>query len=126
MVIGALGERHFAAGLYIYTGSAQRGLQSRLARHLRPSAQKKFHWHIDYFLVFGRVAGTLIFPDFDKARECLMNRSILEILGEEAQAIESFGSSDCSCQGHLIHLKNEIALEKYCTTIQKFPERPIW
>ena len=40
----------FKRGYYIYTGSAYGpgGIEKRLERHFR--ADKKMHWHIDYFL----------------------------------------------------------------------------
>ena len=46
--VGALGRFRFPAGHYVYTGSALRGIESGIQRHL--SARKKRHWHIDYLL----------------------------------------------------------------------------
>lgn len=43
--IGSLGEREFRAGYYVYCGSALRGLESRIRRHLKK--RKKQHWHLD-------------------------------------------------------------------------------
>jgi len=42
--IGRPGIFDFPAGKYIYTGSARKNMDSRLARHLRKD--KKPHWHI--------------------------------------------------------------------------------
>ena len=52
VVVGALGERTFAAGDYLYTGSARRNLEARIARHLSwgENPQRKRHWHVDYLL----------------------------------------------------------------------------
>jgi Uri superfamily endonuclease len=36
-VVGRLGEVEFPAGVYVYTGSARRDLEARIARHLRPN-----------------------------------------------------------------------------------------
>ena len=36
----------FSAGVYVYTGSATRGLEARIARHQR--ADKKIRWHFDH------------------------------------------------------------------------------
>lgn len=47
-VIGRLGEFDFPAGRYHCTGSARRGLEARIARHLR--AEKALRWHIDHLL----------------------------------------------------------------------------
>jgi Uri superfamily endonuclease len=46
--IGRLGQRPFAAGYYLYLGSAlgSGGLAARLRRHL--SVDKRPFWHIDY------------------------------------------------------------------------------
>jgi Uri superfamily endonuclease len=46
--VGALGEFDFPAGQYLYTGSARRNLEARIARHLR--RDKPLRWHIDYLL----------------------------------------------------------------------------
>src|SRR5512134_2327284 len=46
--IGCLGAFDFPAGRYVYTGSARRDLEARIARHLSPA--KRLHWHIDYLL----------------------------------------------------------------------------
>ncbi len=67
--IGALGKIRFQRGTYAYVGSAQNGLEKRVARHL--SDKKTLFWHIDYLLnnryakvakVFYRTAG--------KSEEC--------------------------------------------------------
>lgn len=47
--IGRLGCWRFAAGVYVYVGSAQRNLQARLGRHAR--RHKTRCWHIDYVSV---------------------------------------------------------------------------
>ncbi|NOQ37998.1 DUF123 domain-containing protein, partial [archaeon] len=46
--IGALGKIRFCRGTYAYVGSAQNGLEKRIARHL--SKKKSLFWHIDYLL----------------------------------------------------------------------------
>ena len=48
IAIGALGTHRLPAGDYVYTGSARRNLEARIARHCRRN--KKLHWHIDYLL----------------------------------------------------------------------------
>ena len=54
IVVGRLGRFEFPAGYYVYTGSAKRGLESRIARHLR--RRKRMRWHIDYLLQYADVA----------------------------------------------------------------------
>jgi len=46
--VGALGRFRFAAGWYVYSGSARNGLHQRVGRHLR--RRKRNRWHIDYLL----------------------------------------------------------------------------
>ena len=42
------GEPGFPKGRYVYTGSARRGLEVRIQRHLIPGKPRR--WHIDYLL----------------------------------------------------------------------------
>ena len=51
--VGKLGRYYFQTGYYVYTGSAMRGLDQRIARHLR--SEKRLHWHIDYLLQHGQI-----------------------------------------------------------------------
>jgi Uri superfamily endonuclease len=46
--VGRLGVVDFPAGAYVYTASARRGLEARIARHTRSG--KSLRWHIDYLL----------------------------------------------------------------------------
>ncbi|MDG6902673.1 MAG: GIY-YIG nuclease family protein [Nitrososphaerota archaeon] len=52
--VGRLGRFAFPSGYYVYTGSARRGLESRIARHLRK--EKRLRWHVDYVLRYGDIA----------------------------------------------------------------------
>jgi Uri superfamily endonuclease len=94
IVIGALGERAFPSGRYVYTGSARRAIDARIARHLRGA--ERLHWHIDYLLAAAgvRVAGVRrsVRP------ECEANAAVA---GEVVVA--GFGASDCraGCGAHL-------------------------
>lgn len=95
--VGKLGMFDFPAGRYIYTGSARRNLEARIARHLR--REKKLRWHIDYLLAAPQATIT------DVARfsemECELNRATAgKIL------IAGFGASDCAagCGSHLKYL----------------------
>ena len=71
--IGRLGTFIFPEGFYIYTGSAQNGLERRINRHL--SSSKKFHWHIDYLLSYARTIKVLKYFRGRKD-ECRLNRMI--------------------------------------------------
>jgi Uri superfamily endonuclease len=92
--VGRLGEFLFPAGRYVYTGSARRGLEARIRRHL--SSTKRLHWHIDYLLAApgARIAGISVFDE----PECTVNRRT-----RGAVVIDGFGSSDCvsGCGSHL-------------------------
>lgn len=92
--VGRLGCFAFPAGRYVYTGSARRHPEARIARHL--SAGKRLHWHIDYLLAApgAAVAGTLRFGEAECAVNGLTPGRIL---------VPGFGASDCraGCGSHL-------------------------
>ena len=92
--IGRLGTFDFPAGFYVYTGSAKRGMENRLARHL--STEKKLRWHIDYVLNHPDVSIHKIEKFVEP--ECQVNaQTDGEIL------VPGFGASDCraACGSHL-------------------------
>lgn len=95
--VGRLGELDFPAGRYVYSGSAKRGLDARIARHLR--RQKRLRWHIDYLLDAPgvRVIGVVR----SRRGECALNRATR---GRVLAA--GFGASDCraGCGAHLKYL----------------------
>jgi Uri superfamily endonuclease len=94
VTVGSLGLCRFAAGRYVYTGSARRNLEARIARHL--SSAKKLRWHIDHLLNAPgvRVVDVLRFD----APECDVNRRTAGAI-----AVTRFGASDCraGCGSHL-------------------------
>lgn len=92
--IGALGEYAFCRGLYLYTGSARRGMRARLLRHLR--REKRQRWHIDYLL--GSTAARIIDLHLSTLPECTLHQSFAGPL-----PIQGFGASDCrsGCGSHL-------------------------
>ena len=95
--IGKKGLYQFPKGDYIYTGSAKKNMDSRLARH--KSKNKITHWHIDYLLAN---AETHIFKIHkSKSSECELNQSI-----EGVTLVPGFGSSDCkkNCSSHLQYI----------------------
>lgn len=97
LTIGRLGVFDFPAGRYVYTGSALRNIEARIARHLR--AEKKLKWHIDYLLA-SPAASIQKVTQFTLP-ECRVNQCTQgEIL------IAGFGSSDCRahCTSHLKYL----------------------
>jgi Uri superfamily endonuclease len=95
--IGALGEHVFPAGNYVYTGSAKRNFEARIARHLR--YDKKIRWHIDYLLTAPGVTVTHVIRSDEN--ECQLNQATPGTI-----PIRGFGASDCraGCHSHLKYL----------------------
>ena len=92
--IGRAGVFDFPAGRYVYTGSARRHLEARIARHLRP--EKKAHWHIDYLLAAPGV--TVAAVRRSAIDECRLNRN-----SPGSVPVPGFGATDCRacCGAHL-------------------------
>ena len=67
ITVGSLGRFTFRQGFYLYVGSAQRNLRSRLARHAR--RDKPLRWQIDYLSSKAPMAGALMI-DGPKRLEC--------------------------------------------------------
>jgi len=88
------------AGLYVYTGSASRGLDARIARHMRK--EKKLRWHIDYLLRQAEIVEVRR-VETEERIECEMNRQVLARPGASV-VVPGFGSSDCRCPSHLVYL----------------------
>jgi Uri superfamily endonuclease len=95
--VGRLGEFGFPKGRYVYTGSARRGMEARIRRHLIPG--KRRHWHIDYLLAEPDVRVTAV--ERHREEECALNQR-----GPGAPIIPGFGASDCrsGCGSHLKYL----------------------
>jgi Uri superfamily endonuclease len=99
LCVGSLGRVRFAAGMYIYTGRASRGLRARVLRHVHGGRRR--HWHIDYLLVSGvaRIE-RVVLASTDPEDECRVNAAT----GRGAMSVAPrFGASDCrnSCPAHL-------------------------
>lgn len=91
---GRLGSFRFPAGTYLYTGSARRNLEARVARHLR--SDKTLRWHIDYLLAAPGVA--VLEVRRSATPECALNQAVAgEIVAP------GFGATDCrrGCGSHL-------------------------
>ena len=74
--IGRLGRISFKKGYYVYVGSAMNNLERRIERH--KSSKKKVHWHIDYFLRYGKIIGVKKIIT-DKRAECKMSNKIMKM-----------------------------------------------
>jgi len=93
--VGKLGTLRFAAGYYIYVGSAMRNLTARLNRHLR--RRKTLHWHIDHLRAVASEVTALPIRS-SRRQECELARD-LDAFMERGPA--GFGCSDCDCPVHL-------------------------
>lgn len=94
IAVGKFGLCNFPAGEYIYTGSARRHIDARIARHLR--AEKTLRWHIDYLLNAPEVSVIKV-AQFTES-ECEVNQRTQGVL-----LINHFGATDCvhGCGSHL-------------------------
>lgn len=110
LTVGSLGKISFSKGCYCYVGSAmgpgENALENRINRHLKNSENKKFHWHIDYFLGNKNVSIKNIFVLPSKKKlECFIANEIKNN-SKEIYEVSNFGSSDCFCPSHLFNVKN--------------------
>lgn len=101
--IGRLGRFDFAAGFYLYVGSAygSGGLNARLAYHIRRHKPRP-HWHIDYLRAEARLreAWTVAGPG---RLECVWCRE-LATHPDVSTPAPGFGSRDTGCNTHLFYL----------------------
>jgi len=104
--VGGLGTFPFPKGYYVYTGSAKRGLESRIARHM--SKRKTLHWHIDYLLIHGTILDVKRY--YKEKSECELSGRAEKLPGSKVIA-PGFGSSDCECRTHLFHFERNPAKE---------------
>ncbi|MBS7637577.1 DUF123 domain-containing protein [Candidatus Bathyarchaeota archaeon] len=84
-------------------GSALRGLEGRLRRHmdLNLGRRSKTFWHIDHLLVEPGVEIEAIFiKPSDRRIECEVASSISRV----GRGVEGFGCSDCRCRSHLFQV----------------------
>ncbi len=107
--VGKLGKIKFKKGYYLYVGSGQNSLETRIARHLRK--RKKKFWHIDYLLSQRGARIKEVWIAEDSRIECLAARKILEEVNTPLVA-KKFGSRDCSCSTHLFYLNQSAKLAR--------------
>jgi Uri superfamily endonuclease len=97
--VGSFGRVRFAAGTYVYTGRAARGLRARVLRHVRGGKHR--HWHIDYLLASRAMhIEHVMLASTNPEDECRVNMAT----GCNAVvAVLRFGASDCrsGCPTHL-------------------------
>ena len=98
--VGSLGITHFPNGHYLYLGSAMNGIERRIKRHLRD--RKKLHWHIDYLLKKAEISAIYCLETSERL-ECILAQRFTDSF----EVVPKFGSSDCSCKGHLFYGERE-------------------
>ena len=102
VTIGKLGRIDLERGWLLYVGSAfgPGGLGARIRRHLRDD--KTLHWHIDYLLAELDVVEVWWTDDDTRWEEAWAET--LRRMPDARVPLRRFGSGDCGCEGHLIHL----------------------
>lgn len=100
--VGKLGHVRFAAGYYLYVGSAHGsgGLAARLAHHRR-RAKAHPHWHIDYLRAHARLVETWSVVS-DVHLEDAWVQALRATPGLSAPA-PGFGASDSAHPSHLFY-----------------------
>lgn len=97
--IGSRGMITFQPGYYCYVGSALGpGGLSRVARHIRvaSSGDRPPRWHIDHLLMNPAFRIIRVYcAHTTEQLECPLASAL------SLPVISGFGSSDCSCKGHL-------------------------
>ena len=99
LTVGCLGRFRLAAGLYVYTGRATRGLRARVYRHVLGGRPR--HWHIDDLLASRHARLTrAVLAGRDPTDECAVNQ---RMAAAGTCPIPHFGASDCrhGCRAHL-------------------------
>ncbi len=116
--VGALGNRDFPGGWYVYCGSAMGSLSSRVKRHL--GKRKKKHWHIDY--LSSKAKSLKGFPIYmGKNRECELAAGLR---GFSQGEVPGFGSSDCRCPSHLFYFEEPVLPNRdFLTLLFRFRHR---
>ncbi|MDI6691111.1 MAG: GIY-YIG nuclease family protein [Candidatus Bathyarchaeota archaeon] len=112
--VGALGNLNFEKGIYAYVGSAKKGLNKRIERHLKKG--KPTFWHIDYLLNDGSVKVLKVFTVQEFFSEC----EVAKIISERGFPMQGFGSSDCKCLSHLFKIRKYQFLRGFMQELQLF------
>ena len=106
--VGRLGRHRLESGVYVYVGSARRGLRQRVARHGRLAVEKRGnrHWHIDAVLLH-RATRLLRSDTVEEGDECALSAALAAQPGVEVP-IARFGATDChhGCAAHFYRLND--------------------
>ncbi len=126
--VGALGEAEFAAGVYLYLGSAHGpgGLRARLGRHLEGRGRRR--WHVDYLraVAFPVAWAFTTAPAPGPPWECVWSQA-LAALPQAWVPLPGFGAADCryGCPAHLIGLPAEAPWRQMVPAVLGVPLKDI-
>ncbi len=98
----------FPSGYYYYSGSAQKGYNARLKRHLRRT--KTIHWHIDHITTIStnKITTIFLFEEAPRERECEVVQTLIREFNLD-DTFSGFGNGDCkTCGTHLLYSKEKI------------------
>lgn len=120
---GALGTLQVAEGAYLYAGSAfgPGGVRARVERHAR--ADKRHRWHVDYLTAVAPVTEAWFTHD-SRRQECDWLRALTALRGAR-EPWPGFGSSDCGCSSHLIHLRRAPVVGTFRRHLRRVLARPV-
>ena len=99
--IGKMGKIRFPKGYYVYTGSAAKNLDQRMARHRR--LRKGMHWHIDWLRQEADWVGCIPV----RTAEDLEHRLAEAVSLIADWQIPGFGCTDCRCPSHLFGFRED-------------------
>ncbi len=99
LTVGRSRSEAFAAGYYVYVGSALGGLAGRLRRHL--IGPRRRHWHIDALLEIAPVIEVWYLATLEPL-ECAWAARVRQAPGITPTPF-AFGASDCRCHTHLFY-----------------------
>jgi Uri superfamily endonuclease len=119
IVVGALDAQVFERGWYAYVGSARRGRDARVARHMR--AGKPLRWHADY--LFSPFPATRAWLVDTPLSECELAAHLEHATGA-VRALPRFGASDCGCRGHLLRLDGAPGGARWRAAMAALPAPP--
>lgn len=97
--VGAAGTYRVPAAIYVYTGTAQRGLAQRIARHA--SKDKPVKWHVDYLTAHPDAEPVAAYcaPGAPAGMECAL--AVRAIVNADF-LLAKLGNSDCRfCASHV-------------------------
>jgi Uri superfamily endonuclease len=121
--VGKLGSLRLKGGFYVYIGSAlgPGGLHARVGRDLNLASRA--HWHVDYLRPHTRLAEVWFccdrIPWECRWASCLASQAGVSV------PLAGFGSSDCTCDSHLLFFGSRPSRTAFARRLAKFyPERP--